>query len=76
MITLLAYIQNAQFFGVPVYKSFIALHVCIPTKLLHAFISTLRAPSLPRDFLGGKVRPARNADNSAVLLVPNVKVRT
>ena len=26
-------------------------------------------------FLGGKVRPARIADSSAVLVVPNVKVR-
>jgi hypothetical protein len=32
--------------------------------------------SLPRNFLGGKMRPARRADNCTVLVVPNVKVRT
>ena len=28
-----------------------------------------------KEFLGGKVRPERKADNFAVLTVPNVKVR-
>jgi hypothetical protein len=27
-----------------------------------------------KNFLGGKVRPARRADSSAVLVVPNVKI--
>jgi len=30
--------------------------------------------TLPRNFLGGKVRPARRADNSVVPVMPNVKV--
>ena len=28
-----------------------------------------------KGYLGGKVRPARRAENSTVLVVPNVKVR-
>ena len=37
--------------------------------------SASKRKSVPRNLLWGKVRPARTADNSAVLVVTNVKIR-
>jgi hypothetical protein len=66
----------------PQYGMFAA---SIPEKVLEIFqrpifLSAFSSPGVHsasnrRNFVGGKVRPERRADNSAVLVVPNVKVR-